>query len=86
MQRPKSIAQNLKVNDSQAKKIDEFSKAESTERLKSKWQAATGQSFDDLPKNEATTVIASVAFQYGSLESERLTSGVKLLPETGILP
>lgn len=64
-----SIAQNLKISDSQAKKIDEFSKAESTERLKSKWQAATGQSFDDLPKNEAT-VIASVAFQYGNLESE----------------
>lgn len=63
------IASNLNITDSQSNTIDEFSKKESTDRLKAKWQSATGQSFDDLPKNEAT-VVASVAFQYGDLESQ----------------
>ena len=63
------IAGNLNITDSQSNIIDEFSKKEATDRLKAKWQSATGQSFDDLPKNEAT-VIASVAFQYGDLESQ----------------
>ena len=63
------IASNLNITDPEAKTIDEFSKKEATDRLKAKWQAATGNSFDDLPKNKAT-VIASVAFQYGDLESQ----------------
>lgn len=63
------IASNLNITDPEAKTIDEFSKKEATDRLKAKWQAATGNSFDDLPKNKAT-VIASVAFQYGDLATE----------------
>ena len=63
------IASNLNITDPEAKTIDEFSKKEATDRLKAKWQAATGNPFDDLPKNKAT-VIASVAFQYGDLESK----------------
>ena len=64
-----SVAKNLKVTSNQAAKIDEFSKKKATDALKSKWMAATGESFDSLPKNKAT-VIASVAFQFGDLESE----------------
>ena len=62
------VAKNLSITDAQAKKIDEFSKNEAVTRLKTKWQAATGESFDSLPKHKAT-VVASVAFQYGDLES-----------------
>ena len=63
------VAKNLSITDAQAKKIDEFSKNEAVTRLKAKWQAATGESFDSLPKHKAT-VVASVAFQYGDLESK----------------
>ena len=61
-------AKGLKIDDSQAKIIDEFSHKESYDRLSSKWEAATGTSFSELPEHEAT-VIASVAFQYGDLAS-----------------
>ena len=37
--------------------------------LKTKWEKATNTSFDDLPREKAT-VLASVAFQYGDLESQ----------------
>jgi hypothetical protein len=73
-------ARNLKIDDSQAKVIDEFSHKESYDRLSSKWEAATGSSFSELPEHEAT-VIASVAFQYGDLASrtpnfwKQVTSG-----------
>ncbi len=63
------VAGNLLITDPEAKTIDEFSKKDAVEKLQSKWQAATGESFDDLPKHKAT-VIASVAFQYGDLQSE----------------
>ena len=63
------VASKLKVSNDQANVIDEFSKKEATDRLRSKWEAATGESFDDLPKSKAT-VVASVAFQYGDLESQ----------------
>ena len=63
------VADNLLVTDPEAKTIDEFSKKDAVEKLQSKWQAATSESFDDLPKHKAT-VIASVAFQYGDLQSE----------------
>jgi len=63
------IAGDLKVSDEQAKIIDEFSKEDAVNKLRSKWQAATGESFDDLPMNQAT-VVASVAFQYGDLASK----------------
>jgi len=61
------LASNLKVSDSQAKTIDEFSHGEVLNDLRTKWKAATGGSFDDLPMNKAT-VIASVRFQHGDLE------------------
>lgn len=65
----KEQAKNLNVTDEEAKTIDEFSHKEAENNLKTRWQAATGESFDNLPKNKAT-VIASVAFQYGNLETE----------------
>ena len=61
------IASELNISDSQAKVIDEFSHSEVLNDLRSKWKAATGESFDDLPMNKAT-VIASVRFQHGDLE------------------
>ena len=62
------IAPNLEVTEDQAKIINEFAKSEAITRLKSKWENATGTSFDDLGTEQAT-VLASVAFQYGDLES-----------------
>jgi hypothetical protein len=73
-------AKGLNIDNSQAKVIDEFSHKESYDRLSSKWEAATGTSFSELPEHEAT-VIASVAFQYGDLASrtpnfwKQVTSG-----------
>jgi len=63
------VAKDLNISDAEAQTIDEFSKKEATDKLKAKWQAATGESFDNLPKHKAT-VVASVAFQYGDLESQ----------------
>ncbi len=63
------VAKDLSITDAEAQTIDEFSKTEAVDKLKAKWQAATGESFDDLPKHKAT-VVASVAFQYGDLESQ----------------
>ena len=62
------IAPNLEVTEDQAKIINEFAKSEAITRLKSKWENATGTSFDDLSTEQAT-VLASVAFQYGDLET-----------------
>jgi hypothetical protein len=62
------IASNLKISEDQAKTINEFAKSESITRLKNKWENSTGTSFDDLSTEQAT-VLASVAFQYGDLES-----------------
>ena len=62
------VASNLKVSKEQANIINEFSKKEAVDKLSSKWQTATGKSFDELPREKAT-VVASVAFQYGDLES-----------------
>ena len=62
------VASNLKVSDSQAKVINEFAKNEAVTNLKTKWENSTGTSFDGLSKEQAT-VLASVAFQYGDLES-----------------
>lgn len=59
------MAKNLKVSQKQAKTINEFAHKQAAENLASKWKAKTGQDFSELPKNKAT-VIASVAFQYGS--------------------
>jgi hypothetical protein len=64
-----SIAGNLRITEDQAKIINEFAKKEAVKNLRAKWEKATGTSFDDLPKEKAT-VLASVAFQYGDLESQ----------------
>ncbi|BAQ94335.1 pesticin domain-containing protein [uncultured phage MedDCM-OCT-S46-C10] len=62
------IASNLKISEDQAKTINEFAKSEAITKLKNKWENSTGSSFDDLSTEQAT-VLASVAFQYGDLES-----------------
>ena len=62
------VASNLKVSNDQAKIINEFAKSEAITNLKTKWETSTGTSFDTLSKEQAT-VLASVAFQYGDLES-----------------
>jgi len=63
------MAKNLKVSQSQSETINEFAHKKAAEGLASKWKAKTGQDFAELPKNKAT-VIASVAFQYGDLETK----------------
>ena len=62
------VASNLNVSEDQAKIINEFAKSEAITNLKTKWETSTGTSFDTLSKEQAT-VLASVAFQYGDLES-----------------
>jgi hypothetical protein len=62
------VASNLKISKDQGKTINEFAKNEAVTRLKTKWQNSTGTSFDNLSTEQAT-VLASVAFQYGDLES-----------------
>ena len=64
-----NIAGNLKITEEQGKIINEFAKKEAVRNLKTKWEKATNKSFDDLPREKAT-VLASVAFQYGDLESQ----------------
>ena len=59
----------LIITEEQGKIINEFAKKEAVRNLKTKWEKATGTSFDKLPREKAT-VVASVAFQYGDLESE----------------
>jgi GH24 family phage-related lysozyme (muramidase) len=63
------IAPNLKVSEDEAKIINEFAKSEAINNLKTKWENTTGTSFDNLSKEQAT-VLASVAFQYGDLETK----------------
>ena len=62
------IAPNLKITEDQGKIINEFAKSEAITNLKTKWENSTGTSFNDLSTEQAT-VLASVAFQYGDLES-----------------
>ena len=63
------IAGNLNVSNDQAKIINEFAKSTELAKLKTAWTNATGTSFDELDQGKAT-VLASVAFQYGNLETE----------------
>jgi len=63
------MASNLTITNDESKIINDFSKKEATELLSKRWKNATGSEFSELPKNKAT-VIASVAFQYGNLETE----------------
>ena len=62
-------SKRLTVTKDQANIINKFAKEEAVRNLKTKWEKATKTSFDDLPKEKAT-VLASVAFQYGDLESK----------------
>lgn len=62
------IASNLNITEDQGKIINEFAKSEAITNLRTEWENTTGTSFDDLSKEKAT-VLASVAFQYGNLES-----------------
>jgi len=62
------VAGNLNLEDSEGVALYEHTKKKELEILKTKWQEKTGNSFDDLPMNQATAV-ASVAFQYGDLET-----------------
>ena len=64
-----SIAGNLRITEDQAKIINEFAKKEAVINLKTRWEETTKTSFNKLPKEKAT-VLASVAFQYGDLESQ----------------
>ena len=63
------VASNLEVSKDQGKIINEFAKNEAITKLKTKWQNSTGTSFDNLSTEQAT-VLASVAFQYGDLQSK----------------
>ena len=64
-----NIAGALSITKDQANIINEFAKKEAVKNLRAKWEKATGTSFDKLSKEKAT-VLASVAFQYGDLESQ----------------
>ena len=59
------IAANLKLSKAEANSINEFAKQTELEKISNKWKEATGTDFSDLDGNKQT-VIASVAFQYGS--------------------
>lgn len=59
------IAANLKLNEAEANSINEFAKQTELQKISNKWKEATGTDFSDLDANKQT-VIASVAFQYGS--------------------
>ena len=56
----------LMINDEEKNIINQFAKKTEIEKLKTKWQETTGESFEDLDPR-AATVIASVAFQHGDL-------------------
>ena len=62
------VASFLEVSDEDAQLINKFAKSEALTNLKTKWESSTGTSFDTLNEGQATA-LASVAFQYGDLES-----------------
>lgn len=59
------IAANLELSEDEANAINEFAKQTELQKISNKWKEATGTDFSDLDPNKQT-VIASVAFQYGS--------------------
>ena len=64
-----SVASNLVLSELEADSLLQYVKGKELDKLKSAWNSAgTGVDFDDLPKSQAT-VLASVGFQYGDLES-----------------
>lgn len=58
-------AKELNITEEEAKIINTFAHKQSLTKLKKKWEKDSGQSFDLLSKEQAT-VLASVAFQYGT--------------------
>jgi len=64
-----SKAKQLKITREEGKIINKFAKKESLQKLEKAWKKTTGESFDSLTTEQAT-VVASVAFQYGDLETE----------------
>jgi GH24 family phage-related lysozyme (muramidase) len=60
-----AIANNLILTKAEADIINQFSKEKELEKISKKWKDATGTEFSELDGNKQT-VIASVAFQYGS--------------------
>jgi len=60
---------NLNLTDEEVLTVNKFAKNEALSKLNKSFEATTGQSFYGLPE-AAQTVIASVAFQYGDLESK----------------
>ena len=58
----------LVITDKEKVIINAFAKKVEMEKLRKKWKETTGKSFDDL-NSKAATVVASVAFQYGDLET-----------------
>lgn len=59
----------LTLTNDQAQIVNEFAKKTTMNKLKKQWKETTGNNFELLPKNKATP-IASVAFQYGNLETK----------------
>jgi len=74
------VAHTLCISEEEGNKINNFAKRQEIGRLQEKWYDKTNSDFKLLPQNQAT-VIASVAFQYGDLESKtpkfwaQITSG-----------
>ena len=64
-----SEASKLEITEEEGRIINQFAKKESTKKIRKAWKKTTGKSFDSLTKEQAT-VVASVAFQYGNLETE----------------
>jgi hypothetical protein len=60
-----AAAKKLQITKEEGKIINQFAKRESLTRLKKKWNKDSKIKFDKLSKEQAT-VLASVAFQYGS--------------------
>ena len=63
------VAHNLCITEEEGNIINNFAKRQEIGRLRERWYDTTGSKFELLPQNKAT-VIASVAFQYGNLESK----------------
>ena len=68
-------AEKLNVTEEEAKIINTFAHKQSLSRLKKKWEKDSGKSFSLLSKEQAT-VLASVAFQYGT--SFEKTDGTRM--------
>ena len=59
----------LVLTKQEGKVVNTFAKKEALSKLSRQWKEKTGTDFESLPQNQATP-IASVAFQYGDLETK----------------